>query len=108
LGTTRFLFGLGILYYFEIGLIQFSISEGNYLIIGYLLLSLAMAIYFVAFNLKQKTLHFSTPKIDHEKHFTIKSYIALSVIYLLIILGHENIAWYINLLIPFLLLNLFP
>jgi hypothetical protein len=54
LETTRFLFGLGILYYFEIGLIQFSILEGNYLIIGYLLLSLAMAIYFVAFNLKTK------------------------------------------------------
>jgi hypothetical protein len=39
-------------------------------------------------------------KIDHEKHF-IKSYIALSLIYLLIILlGHEDIAWYIK---PFLL-----
>jgi hypothetical protein len=36
-------------------------------------------------------------KIDHEKYFPIKSYIALSFVYLLIILlGHEDIAWYIK------------
>jgi alkylglycerol monooxygenase len=53
--TIRFLFGLGILYYFGDWFVLNSLfSEGNYLIIGYLLLSLAMAIYFVAFEFKTK------------------------------------------------------
>jgi hypothetical protein len=42
----RFLF-LG--FYLEIGLDSILYFRGKYLIIGYLLLSLAMAIYFVAF-----------------------------------------------------------
>jgi alkylglycerol monooxygenase len=53
--TIRFLFGLGIIYYFGD---WFGVNSlflfGNYIIIGYLLLSLAMAIYFVAFEFKTK------------------------------------------------------
>jgi hypothetical protein len=46
-------------------------------------------------------------KIIHEKYFTIKSYIALSFVYLLIILlGHEDIAWYIKPFFPFLILGI--
>ncbi|SEA69838.1 Fatty acid hydroxylase superfamily protein [Flavobacterium gillisiae] len=53
--TIRFLFGLGILYYFGdwFGL-NSLFPWGNYIIIGYLLLSLAMSIYFVALEFKPK------------------------------------------------------
>lgn len=53
--TIRFLFGLGIIYYFGdwFGFNSLFLF-GNYIIIGYLLLSLAMAIYFVAFEFKTK------------------------------------------------------
>jgi ABC-type bacteriocin/lantibiotic exporter with double-glycine peptidase domain len=61
IGKHRFLFGLGILYYFEIGLVLILYS-GKLYIIGYLLLSLAMAIYFVDFNLKQKRYTFQCLK----------------------------------------------
>ena len=53
--TIRFLFGLGILYYFGdwFGFNSLFLF-GNYIIISYLLLSLAMAVYFVAFEFKTK------------------------------------------------------
>ena len=53
--TIRFIFGLGIIYYFGdwFGLNSLFLF-GNYIIVGYLLLSLAMAIYFVAFEFKTK------------------------------------------------------
>lgn len=53
--TIRFLFGLGILYYFGdwFGL-NSLFPWGNYIVIGYLLLSLAMSIYFVALEFKPK------------------------------------------------------
>lgn len=53
--TIRFLFGLGILYYFGdwFGL-NSLFPWGNYIVISYLLLSLAMSIYFVALEFKPK------------------------------------------------------
>lgn len=53
--TIRVLFGLGILYYFGdwFGL-NSVFAAGNSIIIAYLLLSLGMAIYFVAFEFKTK------------------------------------------------------
>jgi sterol desaturase/sphingolipid hydroxylase (fatty acid hydroxylase superfamily) len=53
--TARFLFGLGILYYFGdwFGL-NSLFPMGSYLVISYLLLSLAMSIYFVSFEFKTK------------------------------------------------------
>jgi sterol desaturase/sphingolipid hydroxylase (fatty acid hydroxylase superfamily) len=53
--TIRFLFGLWILYYFGdwFGL-NSLFPWGNYIVIGYLLLSLAMSIYFVALEFKPK------------------------------------------------------
>lgn len=53
--TIRFLFGLGILYYFGdwFGL-NSLFPWGNYIVIGYLILSLAMSIYFVALEFKPK------------------------------------------------------
>jgi alkylglycerol monooxygenase len=53
--TIRFVFGLGILYYFGdwFGL-NSLFPWGNYIVIGYLLLSLAMSIYFVALEFKPK------------------------------------------------------
>ncbi|WP_339919958.1 sterol desaturase family protein [uncultured Flavobacterium sp.] len=53
--TIRFLFGLGILYYFGdwFGL-NSLFPWGNYIVFGYLLLSLAMSIYFVALEFKPK------------------------------------------------------
>jgi sterol desaturase/sphingolipid hydroxylase (fatty acid hydroxylase superfamily) len=53
--TVRFLFGLGILYYFGdwFGL-NSVFAAGSSIIIAYLLVSLAMAIYFVTFEFKIK------------------------------------------------------
>lgn len=52
---VRFLFGLGIMYYFGdwFGL-NSLFPMGSYIIISYLLLSLAMSIYFVSFEFKTK------------------------------------------------------
>ncbi|CAM3040505.1 sterol desaturase family protein [Flavobacterium frigoris] len=53
--TICFLFGLGIIYYFGDWFGFNSLFPfGNYIIIGYLLLSLAMAVYFVAYEFKTK------------------------------------------------------
>jgi hypothetical protein len=53
--TVRFLFGLGIIYYFGdwFGL-NSLFPAGNYIVIAYLLLSLALSIYFLAFEFKTK------------------------------------------------------
>jgi hypothetical protein len=53
--SVRFLFGLGIIYYFGdwFGL-NSLFPAGNYIVIAYLLLSLALSIYFLAFEFKTK------------------------------------------------------
>ncbi|TDE05438.1 sterol desaturase family protein [Flavobacterium hiemivividum] len=53
--TVRFLFGLGIIYYFGdwFGLNSFF-PLASYIVISYLLLSLVMSIYFVSFEFKAK------------------------------------------------------
>ncbi|MEZ7498053.1 sterol desaturase family protein [Flavobacterium sp. Arc3] len=53
--TIRFLFGLGIIYYFGdwFGL-NSLFAMGNYIVISYLLLSLVISIYFVALEFKTK------------------------------------------------------
>ncbi|MEZ7504882.1 sterol desaturase family protein [Flavobacterium sp. Arc2] len=53
--TIRFLFGLGIIYYFGdwFGL-NSLFAWGNYIVISYLLLSLVISIYFVALEFKTK------------------------------------------------------